>query len=135
MRKWKLLGALAVGLIALIAVGATTYRPRPERISRENYDRIGKGMGREEVEAILGPPGDYSTGPIDIDTSAERWVDEVPSSPPDAMWHTDTCGLWIKFNDSNKVEFQGFLSVQRVEQSFLDNLRWRVERQWREWFP
>ena len=36
--------------------------PRPDRITRENYERIRVGMSSAEVEAILGgPPGDYRT--------------------------------------------------------------------------
>jgi hypothetical protein len=60
MRRRKLLLLLA-GL-AVLAVGVVVLWPRTDRITRENYDRIQPGMTRAEVEAILGPPGDYRTG-------------------------------------------------------------------------
>ncbi len=56
--KWKL---LAVAGLALASVAAFALWPRPNRFTREDYDRIHKGMTRAEVEAILGPPGDYTT--------------------------------------------------------------------------
>ena len=62
MRRRKLI-ALA-GLAVLVAAGAFVLWPRPDRITRANYDRIRMGMSRAEVEAILGPPGDYTTGPV-----------------------------------------------------------------------
>jgi hypothetical protein len=65
MRRRKPLVALA-GLAVVVAAGVVVLWPRtaPERITRENYDRIRNGMSRAEVEAILGPPRDYSTGPL-----------------------------------------------------------------------
>ena len=59
MRRRKLIAA-----VGLVAVGAFVMWPRMDRITRENFDRISKGMSRAEVEAILGPPGDYSGGPV-----------------------------------------------------------------------
>src|SRR5258708_730719 len=63
VRRWTLLVVLAVGLIALVGVAAFVAWPRPDRVTRENFDRIKVGMSRTEVEAILGPQGDYTTGP------------------------------------------------------------------------
>jgi hypothetical protein len=80
VRRRKLLVALA-GLAVVVAAVVVVLWPRPDRITQENYDRIRvgglwgedwathdnrapvkKGMTRTEVEAILGPPGDYRTG-------------------------------------------------------------------------
>ncbi len=78
--KWRLL-ALA-GLVVLAAVGAFVLWPRADRITRENFDRIREGMGREELEAILGPPGDHRTGPVVVKFGGgppdeEELVDEI----------------------------------------------------------
>src|SRR6516162_2477131 len=64
MRRRTLLVVL-VGLAVVVAVGAVVLWPQPpSRITRENYDRIREGMSRAEAQAILGPPGDYTTGPL-----------------------------------------------------------------------
>jgi outer membrane protein assembly factor BamE (lipoprotein component of BamABCDE complex) len=61
VQRRKLLLALA-GL-ALVVAGTFVLWPRANRITRENFDHIEKGMSRAQVESILGPPGDYRTGP------------------------------------------------------------------------
>jgi hypothetical protein len=58
MRRRKPLPVPA-GRAVLLAAGAFVLWPRPERITRENFKRIREGMTQAEVEAILGPPGDY----------------------------------------------------------------------------
>src|SRR6516164_3764614 len=60
MRKRTLLVTLA-GLAVLVAAWVVVLWPRNDRVKRENYDRIQIGISRADVEAILGPPGDYST--------------------------------------------------------------------------
>jgi hypothetical protein len=75
MRRRKLLpGAVAV-LVTLAGVAALVLWPRADRVTRANFDRIRVGMSRAEVEAILGPPGDYRTG---------RTKEE--SDPRELMW-------------------------------------------------
>jgi hypothetical protein len=64
MRRRTLLVALA-GLAVVVGAGTVVLWPRADRITLENFDRIKKGMRRAEVEAILGPPGDYTTGPTE----------------------------------------------------------------------
>jgi hypothetical protein len=49
MRRRKRLAV--VGLAVLVAVGALVLWPRPDRITRENGDRIKDGMSRAEVGA------------------------------------------------------------------------------------
>jgi hypothetical protein len=139
MRKWRLLAALA-GLAVLVAVGAVVLRPRPERITRENFDRIQKGMSRAGVEAIPGPwrrqSWDYRTGPTLQDLTAEAFAD------PDAevggyqlAWASDTVWIAIQFDTSWRVVGRSKRPSVRMDQGALDNLLWRAERLWREWFP
>jgi hypothetical protein len=61
MRRRKLLVALA-GLAVVVAVGVVVLWPPEDRITEANLERIKEGMTQAEVEAILGPPGDYRTG-------------------------------------------------------------------------
>jgi hypothetical protein len=64
-------GSLEVTVAALLLLW--TPRPKPAPISpppprpwvtQESVHRIKSGMSRAEVEAILGPPGDYTTRPV-----------------------------------------------------------------------
>jgi hypothetical protein len=91
-------------------------------------------MSRAEVEAILGPPGDYTTGPFDIDDTTVRRIMEGPRAGAHS-WFTDNCVLSIRFDDSNRVEWRGFLRVRKRPQASLENLRWRLSRQREKWFP
>jgi hypothetical protein len=64
MPRW-LLAVLAVSVLVLLAGTAwpIIFPAGNPRLTRQNFDRIKEGMRREEVEAILGPPGDYRTAP------------------------------------------------------------------------
>ncbi len=56
MRKRNLRRALAAGLaLVLVAAAAVVLWPRPERVTRENFGRVRKGLSEAEVQAILGP--------------------------------------------------------------------------------
>jgi hypothetical protein len=58
MRRRRLLATIA-GLAFLLALGAIVLWPsrsRTERISRANFDSIGRDMSPEQVAEILGPP-------------------------------------------------------------------------------
>jgi hypothetical protein len=113
----------------LVAVGAFILWPRPDRATQENFNRIQPGMSRAEVEAILGPPGDYRSGYThDYETRA--------SLPDDLIWETDHVIIVVYFKASGRVRFQRIQLVSLRESSDpLDNLRWRAKRQWRKWFP
>jgi hypothetical protein len=66
-RRTRLLGLLVlVGLAELLAIGAFVVLTDPDQstIMLGHYCRIKMGMSRDEVETILGPPGDYTTGPV-----------------------------------------------------------------------
>jgi hypothetical protein len=141
MRKRKLIAA-AVGLAVLVAAGAFVLWPRTDRITRENFDRIKEGMSRAEVEAILGPPGDYRTGPVVYFTPTDRDVMDEPSVPfedPDsALWLGDRAGGRVGFDEAGCVTIWDASlecrSGERVSQGPVDNLLWRAERLWRKWF-
>jgi hypothetical protein len=139
MRRRKLLVALA-GL-AVIAVGAVVLWPRADRITRENFDRIKKGMGRAEVEAILGPPGDYTTGPTQttfLESASKHpvsWTRGSVFTPVIEFWETDDAAIEVGYGPSGELLFTIRRGQKRLQQSPLDNLIWRVNRQCHRWFP
>jgi hypothetical protein len=108
-------------------------------------------MTRSEVEAILGPPGDHSTAPLeDPDTSFQKYVLSYwrPYDSPVVdrlynvtveyqviQWRGDTGIICVQFTLSDHVVSAGMWPVRRVEQTLLDNLLWRAKRQWHRWFP
>jgi hypothetical protein len=146
MRRRKLLVVLA-GLAVVVVVGVVILWPRSSSpITQENFDRIRDGMSRAEVEAILGPPCDYSTGPL-------VWVNRPNPSPSGVgfnpitvigsgdnrvelvEWRSDRQLITINFGPSGRVESLGMHDVARVNQTAFENLLWRAMRQWHRWFP
>jgi hypothetical protein len=139
VRRRKLLVALAVGLTVVVAAGLWPRIPRAETITPGNFDRLRRGMSRAQVEAILGPPGDYRTGPagprISIPTRfigvGLRRTDLLPP----VYWTSDTVQIKVVF-DSNGTTAELDNTLMRPQHlGPLDNLWWHAERQWRRWFP
>jgi hypothetical protein len=146
--KWGRAVPLA-GLVVLLAAGAFVACP-PERVTRANFYRIAPGMSRAEVEAILGPPGDYRTGlgetasPIDGDgLPDEEWEDtgsewhDLPMFRGVAKagtWVGDSVQIHIDIDGDERVLRSTALGRRRTQGAF-DGLLWRVHRQWRKWFP
>ncbi len=129
--KWLLAG-VAAACVALAAALAALWAQPPSRITRENFDRIHVGMTRAEVEAILGPSGEYNSGPTLYVCDAVYPGEFAPS--PDVClpvsWQCDTGAIevWI---DSERVYCASFSYGLRIRQSPFENLLWRVKR----WFP
>jgi hypothetical protein len=137
MRRRKLLVALA-GLAVVSAAGVLVLWPKPSRVTRENIDRIRDGMSLAEVEAILGPRGDYTTGPTQLSMSTD-WGDyrpyfDVHDTSANWEWKGDTACL-IMQPGPHRVEYRVVVPMYRVRQGHLDNLLWRAQRQWDRWFP
>ncbi len=54
-------------------------------------------MSRAEVEAILGPPGDYRTGPAEPDTGLGPVKVRVAAGHTAAVWRGDSALVTIEF--------------------------------------
>jgi hypothetical protein len=145
MRRRTLLVAL-VGLAVVGAAGVVVLWlwPRPERVTRENYDRIQIGMGRREVEAILGPPGDYRTGRGDEEVNGTfyRGVWEPAMGFPwgwnhtrmsssqtgeQAYWVSDSVRIYVFIDDAGHVR-EARAYKRRLTEGPLENILWRVLR-------
>jgi hypothetical protein len=163
MPRRELLAA-AVGLAVLVAVGAFAAWPRPDRVTRENCDRIRKGMSRAEVEAIFGgPPGDYRTVETADEYHEPRSDPENPTRAADRLYKRTVMlsrdglrgdwlgneGLALVFFESGRVAdanrgegmwlgdtyYKVFQPTAKREYGPLDNLLWRAKRLWRKCFP
>jgi hypothetical protein len=150
MRRRKLLAA--VGLAVLVATGVFALWPRENRITREGFVlRIHYGMTLAEVEAILGPPGDYRTirtvrpssySSTNLTPAIRGQVaytrEHIFISEADfgkyLVWLCDEGDgfIWLR---AGVVWSKGFVPGEKVAQSPLDDLLWRAERLWRKWFP
>jgi hypothetical protein len=139
-RRLRWLLALA-GLVGL--AGAFVLWPRQEpasRITQETFDCIRVGMSRAEVEALLGRPGDYSSGPMLADPRHPEdvppfwsWSDDFPPIVSQ-HWCCDAGQISIRFGPGG-VARKNFMHGFRMEQGALENLEYRAKRQWHRWFP
>jgi hypothetical protein len=138
MRRRTLLVALA-GLALVVGSGVFVLWPRTasDRITRQQYDRIVSNMTPADVEAILGPPGDYRTGPTDdvpCTESALLKASRESSIPSDysAFWHGDSATIIVLINPDGDIVKN--YCPSRIRSPF-ETLVWRAKRQWRRWFP
>jgi hypothetical protein len=127
--------ALAAVVAGVLFVGVFAIHTRSPRITCANFDRIRNGMTRAQVESIVGPPGDFTTGRLVFDPGSIPWPPISRCSGETVLeWTADTGWGLVRFNHDETVNgalfYPGFLH----EQSTYENVRWRIERQWRRWF-
>jgi hypothetical protein len=141
VRKRKLLLVLAGLAMLLCASGAFVLWPRRDRFTEEYFDRIAEYTVRSQVEAILGPPGDYTTGPMDKDPimwgDSERTFRSSGELGGETFykWFGDTRTIRVAFYPTGEVAYKECHGAKRIQQSPIESLIWRAERQWRRWFP
>jgi hypothetical protein len=93
-------------------------------------------MTQAEVDAILGPPGDYRT--VLTQDMSRPGLKRV--GQPSAYY--EWVEVWV-VNEGHVHVFYGhgvvsgyaFFPAVAVEQTPLANLHWRAKRQWHRWFP
>ena len=134
-RKLGRIAGASVGLALLLLVGgAVALWPRADPITQENCDRIRKGMTLAEVEAILGPPGDYRNGPTDFDLPDD--LEEVVAKPW-AVWKGDHGAIRVYRNgdgdDPDSVSGAKFTDFKPVDRGPFADLIWRAKRLWHRW--
>jgi hypothetical protein len=157
MRKRSLLLTLVVLATAVTVV----VWPRPVRATKENYFHIREGMSRAELEAILGPPGDFRTGLGEEDWNhgpvgqcrdpqgvgdmlpalggsvVPGWLDISMSDSElgkEAHWVSDSVRIYIIIDAAGCLKY-AHVYHRRLTQGPLDRIRWRAERLWHRWFP
>jgi hypothetical protein len=92
-------------------------------------------MTRAQVEAIVGPPGDFTTGPV----YASRGLgDDVDHAGEDCQnqefWCNDGVRLILGFDRDSKVCAKAVTKMDLVPLSLSERAIWRIRRQWHRWF-
>ena len=154
MRRTRQLVTLVIALLAVVVLAALVFRSGPRPITEEDVNRVENGMSRSEVEAILGPPRDQTTGPLVYRLDDDPFVCGL--SPPIVelvdrpqqhftrdsesyrgldrpCWCSDSLVFTVAFRDSRACETTVY-HTRRLPQSLLENAIWRLKRQWRRWF-
>jgi hypothetical protein len=135
VRVWKQ-RLIVPGLVVVLVSPVFAPRPGPDQVTPQNYARTCDGMTREEVETILGPPGDYRTGPTEQNEgvtiqAAWAWM----RYPRAEIWESDSGACFVAFSPTGRMEVSQFLVRKKVQQGPLADLLWRAKRQWHRWFP
>jgi hypothetical protein len=135
--RWKKLLSLAVGLIVLtLCAGLATWLP-PSDPMRKDFDRIHAGMTLAQVEAILGPPGNYRTP---SDRGGEylypivMWGDYSDSKGNKfCYWQYDSLQIEVVLGPDGRVLMAEYAHVTRGDDGIWENARRRL-RQFLQWF-
>ncbi len=121
MRKWFILGCVALVLsVAGTMLALLVSRPA-SAVNRVNTDRIQAGMTRAEVEAIYGgPPGDHRVGArlVTVDIGLEA----LPGNTVQ-QWRGDEGLAIVQFGPDGRVARADFFVTPRVELSLWDRIR------------
>jgi hypothetical protein len=120
-------GLLALGIAALLAW------PQPDRATRENFDRIRKGMSRAEVESILGPPGNYRIDPQCLPSLKQLWVEGSEHVTYLEDWITDSAWVSVALDEPRGVVGTRFIPLSGGEQGRLGSLLRRVKYECQRW--
>jgi hypothetical protein len=140
--RWVLaLAALVVAvLVAALPVVLAPQPKQPSTITLESWDEIlarnyAKGITRSEVEAILGPAGDYRTR--HSDNPFHDGIDPVTGNfhSHNTCWVCDTLIIAIVFDDTGHAINMCMDDIRPSDAGTVDNLLWRAKRQWHRWFP
>jgi hypothetical protein len=134
VRRRKLLGALAAGLLVLIAAGIFVLWPRPivPGLTQENFDRVEIGMTLPEVKALLGEPDGLVYGDVFEERSADGTP--IPVHPDVGIWDWNYEGdVSVSFNNNGRVSSKYSKIFQmKAPDPFGNPLAW-LKHRWREW--
>jgi hypothetical protein len=120
---------------------ALVFWPRPDvsRATAANWGRIHDGMTINEVEEILGPPGDFRTNKTEKDENdfTESICEMLSSLERDSarsyeFWRTGTGNGYVAFFKDQAVHWS---YLQAKDDTAWKRFVRKVTRQWRRWFP
>jgi hypothetical protein len=138
MKRRVLVRALAIG-VAFVLLCSFILWPRQPRVTQDRCARVRAGMTRAEVYEILGPPGDYSTGPVEFSGDQEYFrgcADLTKDWPTQfterdfARWWGDAGCAWVRFDETERATACEFVSHSSIEQGPIESIIWRIRRKW-----
>jgi hypothetical protein len=102
---WRPPFELVAVILVVLAVLAFVLWPGPWA-SAENFARVRPGMTLAEVEAIVGPPGEFTSQPDDL--RGNRWWEwdghhPTPESGTFVEWKTDVSRAVVFFDAGGRV--------------------------------
>jgi hypothetical protein len=141
-RKFRWVLVALAGLAPVAIAAAFVLRPLPpSKINEASFALIPKGlhvsptMDRAQVEAILGPPGDYRTVPT-LGQAPSYWSNGTTNGFLTTLaWEGDTAIICVHFTPSGFVFGKDLISNQPKKLTYIEVLVWRAKRQWHRWFP
>ncbi|HEV3260877.1 MAG TPA: hypothetical protein VG013_28755 [Gemmataceae bacterium] len=117
--RWWLLALVPVVGCVLLFLPVFLMGDEPKTpITMANAKKIREGMTQEEVAAIIGPPGDYTTGPCVVNLHGTS----VPGTRFE-NWTSDEAHIFIGFDKRGRVAGWNFWPVGRYTPSFCDRAR------------
>jgi hypothetical protein len=126
-RRLPVVAVVSVALLLVVAARLVLLPPANPRITEANFQRIKAGMRREEVEAILGRPGDYRTGPtFGLYTSGPLFIVTPATSDATPLeWRGDEVEIsaWVDPDGVVLDSSRGF--VLRGQVGMMEWLTWR----------
>jgi hypothetical protein len=135
-RRRNLIMALATTVILLAWVCYHRFVGSPPGpVTRVTFEYLTNGMTRADVEAILGPAGDYSSGPLvakepsDLHKSFKQDIHKVVAAQAEyradgVAWVGDQGLIIVYFNADGRVTRRTFFEVDRRYDSLLARI-WR----------
>jgi hypothetical protein len=104
---------------------------RKTGISKENYERVARGMTIQEVEDILGgPEGDYQTGKVEFDIgepdqefmNVHMSIDVLRGDwrPTHKWWYGDEGLIYVCFDEQDKVVTKSFGPGRLIQKNTKD---------------
>ncbi len=120
MRRRKLRWLAAAGVLALLMICALVLWPWSDRVTPENFDRIEAGMTLADLCELLGPPGDYRSGPTVAIDPRRRFqgadqVGDYVNRRLNRKWPAPSLGYEIPVNYEDWTPNGEWRAAERVE--------------------
>jgi hypothetical protein len=139
LRRGLVLAALVLATVGVGVAMLWPSTPRDDRITYENFRRIRPDTSWAELVALMGSPGDYSTGPTKVAQGPRdhmRWDGDSNYHAADGRtyWISDTAVVSVYF-EAGEVGSISFTTTTKVPRGPLDNLHQWLKRRWRKLWP
>jgi hypothetical protein len=130
--KWK-------ALAASVLIAAVTYMtwPRPARVTPANCLQVRYAARLADVEAVVGPPGDYRLGPTRPASPYAGWSESRPGSAGSGqtlVWKGDAAMLTATVGRDGSVLTLSYRPAERIGGGPGMDLAWLAVRLWDRWF-